>query len=153
MFRKHAERFGGELLTAQGVASLKADDDYKLVKTETGDEYCAKTVLLATGSRYRRLGVPGEEDLIGAGVHSCATCDGPFYKGEEMVVVGGGNSGVDEGLFLTRFASKVTILEFQDKLLASKLLQEKAASKAPMVDWSSCDTPLRSSRATASSRP
>ena len=133
-FRKHAERFGGELLTAQGVASLKVDDDYKLVTTETGDEYCAKTVLLATGSKYRRLGVPGEEDLIGAGVHFCATCDGPFYKGEEMVVVGGGNSGVEEGLFLTRFASKVTILEFQDKLLASKLLQEKAASKAPMVE-------------------
>ena len=99
-----------------------------MLSTEGGDEYCSKALLLAPGTTYRRLNVPGEEDLIGTGIHFCATCDGPFYKGQEMIVVGGGDSGFQEGIFLTRFASKVTILEFQDKLLASKLLQEKAAS-------------------------
>ena len=85
-------------------------------------------MLLAPGTRYRRLGVPGEEDLIGAGIHFCATCDGPFYKGQDMVVVGGGNSGVEDGLFLTKFAEKVTVLEVRDRLGASQILQEKAAS-------------------------
>ena len=77
-----------------------------MITTETGDEYCA-AVLLDPGSRYRRLNVPGEEDLTGAGIHFCATCDGPFYKGQEMAGVGGGNSGIEEGLFLTKFASAV----------------------------------------------
>jgi thioredoxin reductase (NADPH) len=93
--------------------------DSKLVTTETGDEYCSDAVIIATGSRYRRLNLPGEEDLIGAGIHFCATCDGPFYKGQEMLVIGGGNSGVEEGLFLTKFATKVTIVEFADRLGAS----------------------------------
>jgi thioredoxin reductase (NADPH) len=83
---------------------------------------------LASGSHYRRLNVPGEDDFIGAGIHFCATCDGPFYKGEEVVVVGGGNSGIEEGIFLTKFASKVTVLEFSDRLRASRLLQETAAN-------------------------
>ncbi|MCI0781921.1 MAG: FAD-dependent oxidoreductase, partial [Chloroflexi bacterium] len=97
-----------------------------------GDEYCAKAVLLTTGSRYRRLNVPGEEDLIGAGIHFCATCDGPFYKGQDVVVVGGGNSGVEEGLFLTKFANKVTVLEMRDRLGASQILREKADSHPQM---------------------
>ena len=123
----HAERFGVELLTAQAGVAIGAEGDYRVARTEAGDEYCARVILLATGSRYRRLGVPGEEDYIGAGIHFCATCDGPFYKGQEMVVVGGGNSGVEEGLFLTKFASKVTVLEVRDRLGASRILQEKAA--------------------------
>ena len=89
-------------------------------------------MLLAPGTRYRRLGVPGEEDLIGAGIHFCATCDGPFYKDQEVVVVGGGNSGVEEGLFLTKFASKVTVLEIGDRLRASQVLQEKLAEHPKM---------------------
>ena len=97
--RAQVERFGVEILPAQAVTEIMAQGDYKLVRTEAGDEYCSRALLLATGSRYRRLGVPGEEDFIGAGIHFCATCDGPFYKGQEMVVVGGGNSGVEEGLF------------------------------------------------------
>ena len=96
-----------------------ADGDHKMIATESGDEYYSSAVLLAPGTQYRRLGVPGEEDLIGAGIHFCATCDGPFYKDREVVVVGGGNSGVEEGLFLTKFASKVTIVEFLDQLGAS----------------------------------
>jgi len=105
---------------------------YKMISTEAGDAYCAKAVLLVTGSRYRRLNVPGEEDLIGAGIHFCATCDGPFYQGQDMVVVGGGNSGIEEGLFLTKFANKITVLEVRDRLGASQILQEKAASHPQM---------------------
>ena len=116
------------------MALDKEQDCTIAVKTEDGNVYIAQAVVVATGSSYRRLGVEGEDDLIGAGVHFCATCDGPFYKGaEELVVVGGGNSGVEEGLFLTNFAKKVTILEFQEKLGASKLLQDKANS-SPNVE-------------------
>ena len=130
--RVQAERFDVEILPAQAVTSIMAEGDYRLITTEAGDEYCSKALLLATGARYRRLNVPGEEDFIGAGVHFCATCDGPFYKGEEMVVVGGGNSGIEEGLFLTKFASKVTVLERGARLNASQILQEKAASHPQM---------------------
>ena len=114
--RAQAEGFGVEILPAQSVTRIGSQDDYKMVATESGDDYCSKAVLLAPGTTYRRLNVPGEEDFIGAGIHFCATCDGPFYKGQEMVVVGGGNSGVEEGLFLTKFATKVTVLEARDRL-------------------------------------
>ena len=127
-----AQSFGVEILSAQAVTGIGAEGDYKLVRTETRDEYRSRTLLLATGSRYRRLDVPGEEDFIGAGVHFCATCDGPFYKGQDMVVVGGGNSGIEEGLFLTKFAKKVTVLERSDRLKASQILREKAASHPQM---------------------
>ena len=89
-------------------------------------------LLLSVGTRYRRLNVPGEEDFIGAGIHFCATCDGPFYKGEQMVVIGGGNSALEEGLFLTRFAEKVTLLVRGDSLRASQILQEKAENQPKM---------------------
>ena len=130
--RARAERFGVEILPAQEVTSIGAMDPYRLVVTETGDEYCARALLVAPGSRYRRLGVPGEEDFIGAGIHFCATCDGPFYKGQDLAVVGGGNSGIEEGLFLTKFARSVTVLEFSDRLAASQILREKAASHPQM---------------------
>ena len=128
----HAERFGVEILPAQTVTGIMTDGDHKLITTESGDEYCSSAVLLAPGTRYRRLGVPGEEDMIGAGIHFCATCDGPFYKDREVVVVGGGNSGVEEGLFLTKFATKVTVIEFNDQLGASQILREKADSHPKM---------------------
>ena len=126
--RTHAERFGVEVLPAQVVGDIAISDDYRVVTTESGDEYGANTVIIACGTRYRRLNVPGEEDLIGAGVHFCATCDGPFYKGEDVVVVGGGNSGVEESIFLTKFVNKVTVLERSNRLKASQLLQDKAAA-------------------------
>jgi thioredoxin reductase (NADPH) len=131
--RTHAERFGVEILPAQAVSKIESMGDYRLVTTETGDEYCASSVIVATGSRYRRLNVPGEDDLIGAGIHFCATCDGPFYKDREVIVVGGGNSGIEESLFLTKFVSKVTVLEFGDQLRASRVLQESAA-KNPKIE-------------------
>ena len=130
--RIQSEGFGVEILQAQAVTDISSEGDYKIVRTETRDEYCSRALLLATGSRYRRLNVPGEEDLIGACIHFCATCDGPFYKGSDMVVVGGGNSGIEEGLFLTKFANKVTVLERNDRLKASQILQEKAASHPQM---------------------
>lgn len=126
--RAHAERFGAEMLPAQMVSEVRAEGSYRTVITESGDEYGALALLVAVGTRYRRLGVPGEEDFIGAGIHFCATCDGPFYKGEEMVVIGGGNSALEEGLFLTRFAEKVTLLVRGDTLRASRVLREKAAN-------------------------
>jgi thioredoxin reductase (NADPH) len=125
---KQAKRFGVEILQAQPVNSLTDMQLCKVVKTAGGDEYSAEALLLATGSKYRKLNVPGEDDLIGKGVHFCATCDGPFYKDRELLVVGGGNSGVEEGLYLTKFASKVTIVEFDTKLRASQVLQEQLAN-------------------------
>ena len=133
--REQAERFGVELLVAQTVASVdpNPDDGGALtVVTESGQQYRAPAILLTPGTRYRRLNVSGEDDFIGAGVHFCATCDGPFYKDMETLVVGGGNSGIEEGLFLTRFASRVTVLEAGDRLKASQILQDKAAAHPRM---------------------
>ena len=131
--RLQAERFGVEILQAQSVAGVRATDNFKVVSTETGDEYSAGALIVATGSRYRRLDVPGEDDLIGAGIHFCATCDGPFYRDEEVVVIGGGNSAVEEGLFLTRFASKVTLLVRGEGLRASRILQERVEN-SPKIE-------------------
>ena len=131
--RIQAEGFGVEILPAQAVARISAAGDRQVVNTESGDEYTSRAVLIAPGTTYRRLNVPGEDDLIGAGIHFCATCDGPFYKGQDMLVVGGGNSGVEEGLFLTKFANTVTVLEINDRLRASQILQDKAASH-PQVE-------------------
>ena len=130
--RSQAERFETEILAAQGVTSLVEDGNLWAVKVQSGEEYCASALTLATGSTYRRLGVPGEEDFIGAGVHFCATCDGPFYKGQDIVVVGGGNSGFQEGLFLTRFAKSVTLIEISNEVRASRALQEKVAGRKDM---------------------
>lgn len=126
---RQARRYGVELLSAVAVASIGRRGDYVLVTTKAGDEYCGRAAIIATGTSYRRLGVPGEEALIGAGIHFCATCDGPFYKGtDELLVIGGGNSGLEEGLFLSQFAKKVRVVEFQPRLKASKLLQDKVLS-------------------------
>ena len=126
-FIDQARRYGVELLSAVGVAGIRKDGHDVAVLTDGGQEYLAHSAIIATGSRYRKLGVPGEEELIGAGIHFCATCDGPFYRGsEQLLVIGGGNSGVEEGIFLTQFTQKVTLLEHNPELRASALLQEKA---------------------------
>jgi thioredoxin reductase (NADPH) len=130
---QQARRFGVETLQAQEVVGLRAEEESRYVATGDGNEYGARAVLIATGSTYRRLGVPGEEDLIGAGVHFCATCDGPFYKGQHVAVVGGGNSAGEESLFLTRFADKVTILVRGPSMTASKIVVDKLAED-PKID-------------------
>ncbi len=122
--RQQAERFGVTTLQAQEIARIHSHDNYHCVDTAGGDEYSAQAVLIATGSRYKRLGAAGESKYIGAGVHFCATCDGPFYKGKEIAVVGGGNSAAEESLLLTKFADKVTLLVRGDSFKASKVIQE-----------------------------
>jgi thioredoxin reductase (NADPH) len=124
---QQARRFGVEMLQAQEVTGLRAEAESRYVATGDGAEYGARAVLIATGSTYRRLGVPGEGDLIGAGVHFCATCDGPFYKGKHVAVIGGGNSAGEESLFLTRFAEKITILVRGEAMTASKIVLDKVA--------------------------
>ena len=126
---EQAQRYDSELLTGVSVRRLLPMNGSISIETEAGDEYCAKAVIVATGSTYRRLDVPGEDSFIGAGIHFCATCDGPFYRGsKELLVIGGGNSGVEEGLFLTEFADQVTLLEVAPELRAGALLQERARS-------------------------
>ncbi|HKI52648.1 MAG TPA: FAD-dependent oxidoreductase [Anaerolineales bacterium] len=129
---RQAQRFGAEILQAQDVVSIEQDGQYLCVHTADGSEYGATAVLLATGARYRRLGIPGEDELVGSNVHFCATCDGAFYKGKKVLVVGGGNSGFEEGLFLTRFADQVDIVEFLPEVKASKTLKDKVSEMKNM---------------------
>ena len=126
-FVAQARRYGVEMLSAVGVTKIATLEEGGVALTlATGKTIGASAALIATGSQYRRLGVPGEDDLIGAGVHFCATCDGPFYRGaEELLVVGGGNSALEEGLFLAQFARRIRVIERGGSLRASKLLQDK----------------------------
>lgn len=131
--RQQAARFGVQLLQAQDIVEIHSHDNYHCVRTASGDEYSAQAVVVATGSRYRRLGAPGESDYLGAGVHFCATCDGPFYRGKRVAVIGGGNSAAEESLLLTKFADHVTILVRGDAFKASKVIQESVLGD-PKID-------------------
>jgi thioredoxin reductase (NADPH) len=125
-FRKQAERFGAEFIT-DDASRVKLDGDVKSVWV--GDvEYRARAVIIATGSAWRPLGVPGEQELLGHGVSSCATCDGFFFRGQHIAVVGGGDSAMEEATFLTRFAEKVTIVHRRDQFRASKIMAHRALS-------------------------
>ena len=131
--RQQAERFGVQLLQAQDIVGMRSHDNYHCVETASGDKYSAQALVLATGSRYRRLDAPGESNYIGAGVHFCATCDGPFYKGKQVAVIGGGNSAAEESLLLTKFADRVTILVRGEAFKASKVIQESVLDD-PKID-------------------
>ena len=133
-FAKHAERFGVELLKATLVVELKKDEieNFVHIKTSHGDLIKSKTVIIATGSEYRTLGVPGEDTLIGYKIHFCAVCDGPFFKDKKVLVIGGGNSALEESLFLARFASEVIVTELLDELTASKIIQDQI-TKEPKI--------------------
>jgi len=124
---RQAQKFGVEILQAQEVKHISREGQYLCVETGNGESYGGKAVLLATGASYRRLDIPGEADLIGTNIHFCATCDGAFYKGKKVLVIGGGNSGFEEGLFLTNFAKQVDIVEFAPEVKASQILREKVA--------------------------
>jgi thioredoxin reductase (NADPH) len=126
---EQARRFGVEILQANEVEKIVQQGTFLCAITVDGVEYGANALLLATGAQYRRLNVPGEDELIGTNVHFCATCDGAFYKGKKLLVIGGGNSGFEEALFLTRFAESVDIVEHRARVKASKILQEKVASR------------------------
>jgi thioredoxin reductase (NADPH) len=122
--RKQAERFGAELLS-DDVTEVDLAADPKVVKTD-GETYLAKAVIIATGSRYKELGVPGEKALGGHGVSWCATCDGFFFRGHDIAVIGGGDSAMEEAMFLTRFGKSVTVVHRRDTLRASKIMQDRA---------------------------
>src|ERR671910_3252953 len=123
--RGQAGRFGAELIT-DDIISMDLTDGIKYVTDASGNRYAARTVILAMGSGYRRLGLPGEDRLSGHGVSWCATCDGFFFRDRVIAVVGGGDSAMEEATFLTRFASKVYVIHRKDELRASKIMQERA---------------------------
>lgn len=120
----HAKKFGAEYAYGD-VTEIIDGDEFKTVKAGS-KEYKARAIILTTGAEYKKMGIPGENELGGRGVSYCAVCDGAFFKGKELVVVGGGDSAVEEGVYLTRFADKVTIVHRRDKLRAQKILQDRA---------------------------
>ena len=122
--RKQAERFGAELV-ADDVVAVDLTATPRVVKTDSGT-YQAKAVIVATGSRYKELGVPGEKELAGHGVSWCATCDGFFFRGQDIAVIGGGDSAIEEATFLSRFAKSVTVVHRRSELRASKIMQDRA---------------------------
>jgi thioredoxin reductase (NADPH) len=137
--RKQAEHFGAEFITDDGSRVDLSGDVKTVYVGETA--YRAHAVILATGSAWRPLGVPGEQELLGHGVSSCATCDGFFFRGQDIVVVGGGDSAMEEATFLTRFASSVTIIHRRDEFRASKIMAERAlANEKIKVQWNSVVT-------------
>ncbi|MFD2214690.1 MULTISPECIES: thioredoxin-disulfide reductase [Bacillaceae] len=120
----HAKKFGAEYAYGD-IQEIIDGEEYKTVKAGK-KEYKTRSIIIATGAEYKKIGVPGEKELGGRGVSYCAVCDGAFFKGKELVVVGGGDSAVEEGVYLTRFASKVTIVHRRDELRAQKILQQRA---------------------------
>jgi len=129
--RKQAERFGAEFVTDDATGVDLAGPVKTVWINETA--YRAHAVILSTGSAWRPLGVPGEQELLGHGVSSCATCDGFFFRGQRIVVVGGGDSAMEEATFLTKFAERVTIIHRRDEFRASKIMAERALSN-PKID-------------------
>lgn len=141
-FQKQAERFGARL---EFDTATEVDLSSRPFRVKTwGAEYLAETLILATGATPRHLEIPGEEEFVGRGVSYCATCDGHFFQGREVIVVGGGDSALEEGLFLTRYASSVKIIHRRDELRAGAVLQKRAFAN-PKVDfiWDTVVTEIR----------
>jgi thioredoxin reductase (NADPH) len=139
--RKQAERFGAEYIT-DDMSRVELGGAVKRVWIGS-TEYRARAVVVATGSAWRPLGVPGEKELLGHGVSSCATCDGFFFRGQHIVVVGGGDSAMEEATFLTRFGETVTIVHRRDQFRASKIMAERALSNPKItVRWNTVVTEI-----------
>lgn len=122
---EQTKRFGCEIISTCNITNVELNGKIKTIETDKGI-FTAKVVIIATGSEYRKLNVPGEKEYSGKGVSYCAVCDGAFFKEKELVVVGGGDSAVEEGSFLTKFANKVTIVHRRDKFRAEKIIQDRA---------------------------
>jgi thioredoxin reductase (NADPH) len=122
---EQTRRFGCEIVSNCNITNVELKGHRKTIETDKGI-FSAKVVIIATGSEYRKLNVPGEKEYGGKGVSYCAVCDGAFFKEKELVVIGGGDSAVEEGTFLTKFASKVTIIHRRDKFRAEKIIQDRA---------------------------
>ena len=131
--RRQAERFGAEFIT-DDATEVDLAGDVKTVTDGTGAVHRARTVILATGSGYRHLGIPVEERYSGKGLSWCATCDGFFFRGKPIAVVGGGDAALEEALFLTRFADSVTLIHRRDRLRGSEIMVERA-KKNPKIDF------------------
>ena len=121
---EHAKKFGAEYAYGD-VSEIIDGEEYKTIIAGK-KQYKTRAIIISTGAEYKKMGVPGEKELGGRGVSYCAVCDGAFFKGKELVVVGGGDSAVEEGVYLTRFANKVTIVHRRDQLRAQKILQDRA---------------------------
>ena len=135
--REQAEKFGAHFLLGE-IASLDLDGPEKTLIEVNGDEILAKTVILSLGAKPRRLGVPGETEFLGRGVSYCAVCDGAFFQDKKIAVIGGGDTAVEDSLFLTRYASSVHIIHRRDKFRAQRIIQERAlANPGIRVSWNS----------------
>jgi thioredoxin reductase (NADPH) len=139
-FRKQAARFGAEYITAN---VKEVDFSQRPFRVSTEEDFFGDAVIVATGASAKMLGVPGERELLGHGVSTCATCDGFFFRDRELIVVGGGDSAMEEAIFLTKFASKVTVVHRRDELRASKIMQDRAF-KNEKIDfiWNSVVTEI-----------
>lgn len=134
--RDQVEKFGADVLIEE-ISSVDLLGQEKIVRTDC-TEFKSKTVIFAMGAKPKRLGVPGESELLGRGVSYCATCDGPFFKGKPLAVVGGGDTAIEDSCYLTRFSEDVTIIHRRDKFRAAKMLQERALSNPSVhVMWDS----------------
>ena len=131
--RRQAERFGVEMLQAQAVVGLRSHGNAHAIMAGDGREYRGGAVLITTGSRYRRLGVPGENAYLGAGIHFCASCDGAFYRGKDVAVIGGGNGAAEASLLLAQYADRVSILLRRGQLTASEMLRHRVLNH-PKID-------------------
>jgi thioredoxin reductase (NADPH) len=135
--RQQAERFGARLVYDDATA-LELTGDVKTISTGSGNIYRARAVVLAMGSAYRKLGIEGEQRLTGRGVSWCATCDGFFFRGKDIAVAGGGDSALEEAMFLTRFANSVTLIHRRDSLRGSKIMQDRALANPKITPrWNS----------------